>query len=36
LLKEGNDARLELIGTRILRSGVVLLSYQVPSATPEA
>jgi dihydrofolate reductase len=32
LLNEGNDARLELIGTRVLKSGIVLLSYQVPSA----
>ncbi|MGP4023372.1 dihydrofolate reductase family protein [Actinomadura sp. 3N407] len=32
LLSEGNDARLDLIGTRTLRSGVVMLSYRVPSA----
>ncbi|TDC83547.1 dihydrofolate reductase family protein [Actinomadura sp. 7K507] len=31
LLGEGNSARLELAGTRILKSGVVLLSYQVPA-----
>jgi dihydrofolate reductase len=36
LLSEGNDARLELIGTRILKSGIVLLSYQVPSTAPGA
>ncbi|HEY7488344.1 MAG TPA: dihydrofolate reductase family protein [Streptosporangiaceae bacterium] len=30
LLNEGNSARLELTGTRILRSGIVLLSYEVP------
>jgi len=27
LLSPGNNTRLELIGTRILRSGVVMLSY---------
>lgn len=32
LLNEGNAARLELIGTRPLKSGVVLLSYRVPAA----
>lgn len=36
LLSEGNSARLELIGTRILKSGVVMLSYQVPSAAQDA
>jgi dihydrofolate reductase len=36
LLNEGNNTRLELIGTRILKSGVVLLSYQVPATTPSA
>ena len=36
LLNEGNSTRLELIGTRILKSGVVLLSYQVPSTAPSA
>lgn len=36
LLNEGNDTRLELIGTRILKSGVVLLSYQVPASDPGA
>lgn len=36
LLNEGNNARLELIGTRILKSGVVLLSYQVPARAPGA
>jgi dihydrofolate reductase len=30
LLKQGANHRLELTGTRTLRSGVVLLSYQVP------
>ena len=36
LLNEGNNTRLELIGTRILKSGVVLLSYQVPATAPGA
>jgi dihydrofolate reductase len=36
LLNEGNRARLELIGTRILKSGIVLLSYDVPSTDPSA
>jgi dihydrofolate reductase len=31
LLNEGNSARLELIGTRVLKSGIVMLSYQVPA-----
>jgi dihydrofolate reductase len=30
LLSEGNNTRLELIGTRTLGSGIVLLSYRVP------
>ena len=34
LLNEGNNARLELVGTRVLKSGVVLLSYQVPADAP--
>jgi len=34
LLNEGNNTRLELIGTRVLKSGVVLLSYQVPAGAP--
>jgi dihydrofolate reductase len=32
LFSEGNNTRLELTGPRVLRSGVVLLSYQVPGA----
>jgi dihydrofolate reductase len=32
LLKQGTNNRLELTGARTLKSGVVLLSYQVPSA----
>jgi dihydrofolate reductase len=36
LFNEGNSARLELIGTRVLRSGVVLLSYEVPPAATNA
>jgi dihydrofolate reductase len=36
LLKEGNDTRLELIGTRTLKSGIVLLSYQVPATARSA
>jgi dihydrofolate reductase len=36
LLNEGNNTRLELIGTRILKSGIVLLSYQVPAGTQGA
>jgi dihydrofolate reductase len=36
LLNEGNNTRLELIGTRILKSGIVLLSYQVPAGAPGA
>ena len=36
LLNEGNNARLELIGTRALKSGVVLLSYQVPATDSSA
>jgi len=36
LLNEGNNTRLELIGTRILKSGVVMLSYQLPSTAPVA
>jgi hypothetical protein len=32
LFSEGNNTRLELIGPQVLRSGVVLLSYQVPGA----
>jgi dihydrofolate reductase len=34
LLNEGNDTALELIGTRTLRSGVVMLSYRVHPDTP--
>jgi dihydrofolate reductase len=34
LLNEGNDTALELIGTRMLRSGVVMLSYRVHPDTP--
>jgi dihydrofolate reductase len=30
LFSEGNNARLELIGTRTLKSGVVMLSYRIP------
>jgi dihydrofolate reductase len=30
LFSEGNNTRLELIGTRTLNSGIVILSYQVP------
>ena len=33
LLRAGNDTRLELLGTRILKSGVVMLSY---STAPDA
>ena len=36
LLNEGNNTRLELIGTRILKSGIVLLSYQVPAGAQGA
>ena len=36
LLHEGNNTRLELIGTRVLTSGIVLLSYQVPAGAPGA
>jgi dihydrofolate reductase len=36
LLNEGNDTRLDLIGTRTLKSGIVLLSYQVPATAPSA
>ena len=36
LLKQDNNTRLELIGTRILKSGIVLLSYQVPAGAPGA
>jgi dihydrofolate reductase len=36
LLNEGTNTRLELIGTRSLESGVVLLSYQVPATAPGA
>jgi len=36
LLHEGNNTRLELIGTRVLKSGIVLLSYQVPAGAPGA
>lgn len=36
LLKQGTSTRLELTGTRILKSGVVLLSYQVPATAPSA
>jgi len=32
LLKDGNSTRLELTGTQVLKSGIVLLSYQVPDA----
>jgi dihydrofolate reductase len=32
LFSEGNNARLELIATRTLSSGVVMLSYRVPGA----
>jgi dihydrofolate reductase len=34
LLNEGTANRLELIGTRTLASGVVLLSYEVPTGAP--
>jgi dihydrofolate reductase len=34
LLNQGNNTRLDLIGTRTLKSGIVMLSYQVPSTTP--
>jgi dihydrofolate reductase len=30
LFSEGSNTRLELIGTRTLNSGIVILSYQVP------
>jgi hypothetical protein len=30
LFSEGNNTRLELIGTRTFNSGIVMLSYQVP------
>jgi len=36
LLNEGNNTRLEPIGTRVLKSGVVLLSYQVPTTAQNA
>jgi dihydrofolate reductase len=36
LLGEGTNTRLGLIGTRILRSGVVMLSYQALSNAPGA
>jgi hypothetical protein len=36
LLNEGNSTRLELTSTRILKSGIVLLSYQVPATAPSA
>ena len=32
LLRAGNDTRLELLGTRILKSGVVMLSYSTAPA----
>jgi dihydrofolate reductase len=34
LFSEGNNARLELTGTRVLDSGVVLLSYHVADSEP--
>lgn len=34
LLSKGNNARLELIDTRRLKSGIVMLSYQAPTAAP--
>jgi hypothetical protein len=33
LLRAGSDTRLELLGTRILKSGIVMLSY---STAPRA
>ena len=30
LFSEGNNTRLELIGTRTFNNGIVMLSYQVP------
>jgi dihydrofolate reductase len=36
LLHEGNNTRLELLGTRTLTSGIVLLSYRVPAEAPGA
>jgi dihydrofolate reductase len=33
LLNEGNSTRLELADTRVLKSGIVLLSYEVPHAS---
>ncbi|MBO0817827.1 MAG: dihydrofolate reductase family protein [Actinobacteria bacterium] len=36
LLNEGNNTRLELIGSRTLKSGIVLLSYRVPAGTSGA
>lgn len=36
LLNEGNNTRLELIGSRTLKSGIVLLSYRVPAGAPGA
>ncbi|MDR2987703.1 MAG: dihydrofolate reductase family protein [Nocardiopsaceae bacterium] len=36
LLNEGNNARLELMGSRTLKSGIVLLSYRVAADAPEA
>jgi hypothetical protein len=36
LFNVGNSARLELVGTRVLKSGVVLLSYEVPPAGTDA
>jgi dihydrofolate reductase len=32
LLNQGNNTRLELTGTRTLKSGIVMLSYQVPTS----
>jgi len=36
LLSAGNNTRLELIDTQSLGSGVVILSYEMPSAAPGA
>lgn len=36
LLNQGNNVRLELIDARALKSGVVMLSYQVPAAAERA
>jgi len=33
LFSEGTSARLDLLGTRTLASGVVIISYQVASPT---